>query len=130
MPNGIGIGGIQRAQALFLSEDLCTGHSRATVAFTNPPMSSAAAATAAQQAPAAAGASDSEGQFEVAEVECWALDPGAVAARAEAAAASGDASVLEAHQKELAFLGITGRTAYSAGFREEVPEEYKQQLRV
>ena len=76
------------------------------------------------------GGPQAEGCFGVAEVECWALDPAAVASHAEAVAAAGDTSVLEAHQKELAFLGITGRTAYSAGFREEVPEEYKRQLRV
>lgn len=122
LPNGVGIGGIQRAQALFLSDDLSTGHSRATVSFTNPPLAPAAAPSAASE--------EGEGSFEVAEVECWALSPAAMGARAAAAAAAGDASVLEAHQRELAFLGITGRTAYSAGFREEVPEEYKQQLRV
>eukprot|EP00892_Ulva_mutabilis_P001870 jgi/Ulvmu1/11684/UM008_0094.1 len=126
LPNGVGIGGIQRAQALYLSDDLSSGHSRATVAFTNPPMAPAAAGGHG----GGGGGSEAEGGFEVAEVECWALDPEAVTARAEAAPVTGDASVLEAHQKELAFLGITGRTAYSAGFREEVPEEYKKQLRV
>lgn len=108
LPNGIGIGGSQRSHALFVDDSLRVGHSCAAATYGSPSL--------------AAGV-----DFEVAALECWSLRPHA--ARGSAAVRL-TGSVLERHEKELAFLGLSGRQAYSHGMREDVPEEFKGMLRV
>ena len=106
LPNGIGVGGQVPAQALYIDETLKRGHSAATQTFGNPGLLP-------------------ERDFDIAAIDVWAVDPAH-----QSASAVQHASVLEEHAKDLNFIGITGRQTYSAGFREEVPEQFKAQLRV
>lgn len=106
LPNGFGVGGQVPAQALFVDETFKRGHSAATQTFGNPGLLP-------------------DRDFDIAAVECWAVDP-----ELQSAATGVQLSVLEEHAKDLNFIGITGRQTYSAGFREEVPEQFKAQLRV
>ena len=108
VPDGLGIGGIApQQQALALHASLRHGRSFSSTTFGNPELVL-------------------DTKFDVAELECWLVDPAALKAGAEGK----EASVLEKHRRDLEFIGITGRATYSAGFREEVPENLKKQLRV
>ena len=82
LPNGLGLGGRENCQALFIDDSLKYGHSVFTETYENSCLASSE-------------------NFEIARVECWLVNPDIVTGAAPVKLTN---VVLNRHEKDLAYL--------------------------